>query len=90
MNKKVVLLAVLGVGLAVGYIFYSLMTRAQVTCEVCIAFHGRTDCRVGAGTTEEEAKRTAQDVACSLVSSGMSEGIACSNTPPTKVTCKAR
>jgi hypothetical protein len=90
MKKRVVLLAALGVALAIGYIFYSLTTLGRVSCEVCVTYNGRTDCRAGAGSTEEEAQRTALDVACSLLSSGMADGIACTNTPPTKVTCRAK
>ena len=90
MKKQGVILAVLGAVLVVGYIFYSLTAIAQVSCEVCTTWKGRTDCRSGAGATEEEAKRTATDVSCTLLSTTMADGINCTNNPSTSVTCTAR
>ena len=90
MAKKGILFAVIGVVLAIVYIVYSLTSLAQVSCEVCMEFGGRTQCRTASGVDREEAERTATDNACAFLSSGMAEGIACTNTPPSKVTCQAR
>jgi hypothetical protein len=79
-----------GVGFAalIGFIVYSATGLARVSCEVCIEFHGVTSCKPAAGTTKEEAVRTAVDVACSDLASGRTESIACQNTPPKTITCK--
>ena len=90
MNKRGKLLVALGVALAVGYILYSLTAVGEVSCQACIAYKGRTDCRAATGANREEAQRTAVDVACSLLTSSMAEGINCTNTPPTSVACEAR
>ena len=90
MKKRGMLLAILGIALAIGYIFYSLTAVAQVSCEVCITYRGKTECRTGAGATEEEAQRTATDVACTFLAAGMTDSIACTSTPPTRLMCRAR
>ena len=38
-----------------GYIVYSSMALDQYSCEVCMEFRGRTDCRKAVGATEAEA-----------------------------------
>jgi hypothetical protein len=80
-------LTTLGIVLFLGYIIYSLMSLSQATCEVCITFHGGSECRSAQGANVEEARRTATDLACHFLSSSMADGIVCANTQPTKVTC---
>lgn len=84
--SKVALVSIV-FGLAVlGVLVYSTMNLAQVSCEVCMTFNGRTQCAKASGTTREEAQRTATDTACAPISGGMTESIQCSNTPPDSVT----
>jgi hypothetical protein len=79
-----------GVGFValIAFIIYSATGLARVSCEVCIEFHGRISCQPAAGTTREEAVRTAGSIACSELASGRTESIACERTPPKSVTCK--
>ena len=86
MRKNAVLIA-LGLVLFIVYLIYSSVGLAQVSCEVCINFHGRTGCGTALGVDENEAQRTATDVACASVSSGMTDTIACGNTRPIKLIC---
>jgi hypothetical protein len=90
MPKKWTVLAAVGFALFVVYIVYSSMQVAQVACEVCITFRGQTECRSAAGADAAEAQRTATDVACTLMTSGMTDSIACGNTPPSRLMCKER
>jgi hypothetical protein len=90
MRNKKVLLAVLGVALWLVYIIYSSTTLAKVSCEVCIEFRDRTECRTAAGANREEAQRTATDLACTSLVRGMTDSIACGNRAPTKMACKDR
>lgn len=53
--------------------------------EVCMEYQGRSACRIASGATPENARRTATDNACALIASGMSDSIACTNTPPVSV-----
>jgi len=78
------LLAVL-VLVVLGYLVYSSTHAAQFRVEVCVAFQGRTTCRVAAARTREEALRGAHDNACADVASGVTESVACSGAPPTSV-----
>ncbi len=84
--SKVALVSIL-FGLAVlGVLVYSTLNLRQVTCEVCMTFNGRSKCAKASGTNREEAQRTATDTACAPISSGMTDSIQCSNTPPDSVT----
>lgn len=67
---------------------YASLGLSKYTCEVCIEFQGRTECHSAAGTTREEAQRTATESACALLASGMTESIRCSRTPPASVRCQ--
>jgi len=88
MPKLWKLLVALGFVGLIGFIVYSATGLAQVTCEVCVEFHGRTSCQPAAGSTREEAVKTAADIACSELAAGRTENIACERTPPKSVMCK--
>jgi hypothetical protein len=89
MNKTTVI-AILFSLAVLGVLIYSSMNLQQFSCEVCITYQGRNNCSTAAGTSAEEATRTATDVACAPISSGMTESIQCSNTPPNSVNCTER
>ena len=82
--KIVVLLAVLA--FAAGVI-YMTMTPVQAQCEVCMEFDGEMTCRKGAGATEADARRAAQESACGGNAMGMSELIICRGREPDRVQC---
>ncbi|HEY2384081.1 MAG TPA: hypothetical protein VGK48_23145 [Terriglobia bacterium] len=77
-----------GFAVLIGFIVYSATGLARVSCQVCVEFHGVTSCKPAAGTSEEEAVRTAVDIACSDLASGRTESIACQHTTPKSVACK--
>lgn len=79
------MLAVLGFA---GYVIYSSMGMDQHRVEVCMEFRGQTACATATGATQQEAQRTATDTACAKISSGMTDSMACSQTPPKTVTSK--
>ncbi len=79
---------VVGFVALIGFIVYSATGLARVSCDVCVEFHGNTVCKPAAGTTQEEAVRTAVDIACSDLASGRTESIACSHTTPKSIECK--
>ena len=81
-------LAAAGTLAFVGYLLYSTMSLNVFSCDVCIEFKGRTLCRSASGATREEAQRTATDVACALLASTRTEGMACSRTPPKSIECR--
>lgn len=77
----------LGVLLFFGFLAWGSLSRAKVSCEVCLEFGGEMVCRKGAGADEEEALRTAQESTCGGNARGMSESIACRNRTPDRAQC---
>ena len=88
--NKTTLIAILFSLIVLGVLIYSTMNLQQYSCEVCITYQGQNNCSSAAGTSREEAIRTATDVACAPITNGMTESIQCSNTPPKSVNCKER
>lgn len=88
MNRTTKLLIGLGTAVFFGYVIYSSMGLDQFRCEVCMEFRGQTACATAAGTTPQEAQRTATDTACAQISSGVTDSIACSQSVPKSVTPK--
>lgn len=75
--------------LAIAALFVFLATRqARAECEVCVAFHGRSNCATARGATTQAAQQGAQTTACGPLVQGMDETIACGNTEPAAVRCK--
>lgn len=66
----------------------STMRQSHVSCEVCITYKGRSQCRSARATSKKDALRTATDIACENLTGSMAEGIQCRNTPPDSQTCK--
>ncbi len=84
--KKPVVVGIAFVLAVLGVLIYSTMNLAQYRVEVCMAFNGRTQCRIASADTEEHALRTASSNACALISSGVTDTIACEHGAPQKVT----
>jgi len=77
---------VLAFGLLFAVIMYtSTRNLSAHRVEVCIEYQGRQACRSASAATLEAARRTATDNACAFLASGMSDSIACTNTPPVSV-----
>ncbi len=84
--KTPVLVGIVIVAIILGVIVYSSFNLAGHRVEVCVAFKGQAACRTASGSTEEFARRTATANACAQVASGMTDSMACEQTPPAKVT----
>jgi hypothetical protein len=79
-------LIIAGVSVAViGLMVYSSMDLVGFRVEVCKEFRGRSACRTASGSNREAAQRTASDNACALISSGMTDSIACQGSNPVSV-----
>ena len=74
--------------LLVGAIVYFSLGLDQQTCEVCMNFQGRTQCRTAKGADEHTAVQTAKDNACAYIVHSKTEGFLCNQTPPARVTCQ--
>ena len=80
-----------GIGIAVaaflGYVMYSSVAPATVSCEVGLVFDGEEVCRMGAGPTAEVAAAAAQESACGGNASGMIATTRCRGRQPERMTC---
>ncbi|MDH3627278.1 MAG: hypothetical protein OEV00_07880 [Acidobacteriota bacterium] len=86
-TKLAILISVVLVG-TFGLLIYVMLQQAKVSCEACIQFNGRTVCRSAIGPDDASASRTAIDNACGLLAGGMTQSIACTNTPPVSLVCE--
>lgn len=84
MNKTVVIGVVFVVAI-LAFLVYSSMHLAKYRVEVCVAYHGQTQCRTASADTREHAQRTAQSNACGLLASGVTETMQCEHLDPTSV-----
>jgi hypothetical protein len=89
MSKPALVALIFGV-VFLGVLIYSTLGLGQYSCTVCVTYGGRQNCATSSAPTEEEATRTATDVACAPISSGMTESIQCSNTPPDSIECSRK
>lgn len=87
-TKWPVVAALVFIAGVIGAIAYSTFGNAQIHCEVCITYNGRTNCGNSASTTREQAERAATDLACNGLTSGMTELMQCQNSPTRQVTFK--
>jgi hypothetical protein len=86
MKKPAVLIGILFAAIVLGVLIYSTLGLSRYRVEVCVEFNGRSSCRTASATTRAAAQRTATDNACALLTSGMTESMACAAKPPTKIT----
>ena len=84
--KTPVLVGIAIVVVILGVIVYSSFNLAGYRVEACVSYKDLTACRTASGSSEEFASRTAISNACAQIISGMTDTIACEQTPPAKVT----
>ena len=84
--KRVHLAAIAFVAVVLAVLIYSTMTLSQARVEVCMTFGGQMHCSTVSGATRESALRTAITNACAVISSGVTDTIACEQQAPAKVT----
>ncbi len=68
-----------------GLIVYSTMQQSAYKVEVCVNFKGRTHCATAAGESRDAAISAAQQIGCSLVTSGRDENMVCLASAPASI-----
>ena len=58
------------------------------SCEVCMEYHGRSQCRPVSAETIDEARRAAVTNACAFIASGVTETMACQQLPAGSESCR--
>jgi len=86
-SKGTILAIVFGI-IVLAVIIYQTMGLRQYECEVCVELDGRTKCVTTRGEDEKQSMQTAQESACSFISSGRTDTIRCSQKAPTSTNCK--
>ena len=73
--------------LFMGFVVWRTFHLQGMRCEVCITYEGRSQCRTVEGEREEDARHAAVGNVCAFLASGVTDGMACARTPPTKSVC---
>ncbi|MDH3213929.1 MAG: hypothetical protein OEM05_15730 [Myxococcales bacterium] len=68
-------------------LFFATRSETAVQCELCIDFGGRTACRTASAADRDAAVQGAMSTACAVLSSGVTQGLECSRTPPRSLRC---
>ena len=89
MKRSTVVTLVVIAGLA-GLAVYSTTSQAGNRCQVCLTYHGRSNCATARGKTAQDAREGAQNTACGPLAQGMDESIACGRVEPDSVQCNTR
>ena len=71
-----------------GVILFLSLGFDQYTCEVCIEFNGRNQCRKASGVDKETAMKTAHDNACAYLVASKTDGFLCGQTQPARISCQ--
>jgi hypothetical protein len=80
----------IGVALALAFavaLAFATLRETGTTCEVCVDYGGRSECRRSSAAEPDEAIRMAQSTACAVLASGVTRGIECQRTPPRSAQC---
>jgi hypothetical protein len=84
-KKTAVILAIAFAAAVLAVLIFTTIGISKFRCEVCMTFNGRTACRTAGASSEAQALRTATENACAQIASGVTDSMACENTPPGSV-----
>ena len=68
--------------------YFATMRETATRCEVCLRFGGQQACESVSGPDEDHARQQAVASVCARISSGVTDGMACSQTRPISVSCE--
>ncbi len=83
--KKPVVAGVVFVVIVLAVLIYTSFGNQRFRCEVCMAYDGKTSCRIASAATKESALRSASDNACAQIASGVTATMVCSGSAPVSV-----
>lgn len=66
---------------------YVTTAETSVECTVCIRYAGAENCATVSGPDEQQTRMQAATTACAPLSSGVTEGMECTRTPPRSARC---
>ena len=68
-------------------LFYVTLAESSVRCTACVTFGDRSECSTVAAPDRDQAVMQAVATSCSILASGVTQGMQCTRTPPTSVSC---
>lgn len=68
-----------------GVLVYSSFQQTREHYEVCMTFKGATHCATAAGSSYDQAVRSAQEIDCQMLANGRDENVVCLDQPPASV-----
>lgn len=83
------LIAVAALFAFMGLVVWRTLHLQGMRCEICITYNGLSQCRTVEGEHENDVRQAAINNVCAYLASGVTDGMACMRTPPTKDTCSA-
>ena len=66
-------------------IAYSTLHGPRFRAEVCMAYHGKSNCRTVVAKSDAAARRAGAENACADISSGVTDPIRCQQSEPVSV-----
>ena len=69
-------------------VVYLAMGQLSVRCKVCVGFSGQTKCESAVASSPADAEQQATYGACSQITRGVTEIVACTHTVPQSVFCE--
>jgi hypothetical protein len=84
-SNQVRWIVALGAVALIGVLGYSTLQQTRERYEVCVVFKGATHCSTAAGSTYDQAVRSAQEIDCQLLANGRDENMVCLANPPSSV-----
>ncbi len=72
----------------IAFVLWGTLNLEAHSCEVCMEYQGRSQCREVAAATIEEARTGAILNACAFVASGMRDSMDCQRTRPASENCR--
>jgi hypothetical protein len=84
-TKQVRWIVGLGALLLFGVLIYSSFQQTRARYEVCMSFKGATHCASAAGSSYDQAVRSAQQIDCELLANGRDENMVCLGSTPASV-----
>jgi hypothetical protein len=88
MTSRRRLFSVLAALLFGAFLLWSTLSSQHVECSVVVAFQGGTGEGTASASSEADALREAQTVACGPLTGSMNDRIACSRVPPVQHHCR--
>jgi hypothetical protein len=75
----------LGAVVLLGVLAYSTFQQTRERYEVCVDFKGTTHCATAAGSSYDQAVRSAQEIDCQMLANGRDENMVCLGNAPSSV-----